>query len=358
MRVDPADPLITGSIQFLTELSLVYYRYKDLVEKEKTILGGLDFGDLILHARRLFLEQGTLVATHFMPRYRYILVDEFQDTDLSQFDIILSIMGTPAPGTDCLFIVGDPKQSIYMFRDADVTRFKEAQRIIVSACEGRVVNLDTSFRSTKEVIGLTNTLFSRLLASAEKPWEFGYEQILASETRTGHTGSVELLLAPGGIDTAASKRSEADMVARRIYSVTHERPLEIYEQAKDRSFVKRSAQYGDVAILLEQRTNLSYYLAALAKYGIPFYVHGGTGFYSRQEVFDLYNLLRFLEYRHDDISLAGDTPVPVFWPSRYGTLPDCTRAGTDIMGEAAEVYGEQRLVRCRAYMPTSLRMEG
>lgn len=312
MTLDPADPLILESVRYLIELSLVYHCYNALVEKEKAILGGLDFGDLILNARRLFLEHGEIVATHFMPRFRYILVDEFQDTDLTQFDIILSIMGTPAPGTDCLFIVGDPKQSIYMFRDADVTRFKEAQRIILSSCEGRVVNLDKSFRSTTEVIGLTNILFSLLFASAEKPWEFGYEQILASEARTGHAGSVELLLAPGGIDTSGSKRSEADMVARRIYSLAHASPLEVFEKIKDHSFVKRPAIFGDIAILLEQRTNLSFYLAALTRYGIPFYVHGGTGFYSRQEVFDLYNLLRFLEYRHDDISLVGILRSPYF----------------------------------------------
>jgi len=166
MTVDPADPLITGSVQFLKSLSLVFLRYADLVGSGKTALGGLDFSDLILNARKLFLEQGGLVAKHLMPRFRYILVDEFQDTDLVQFEIITSIIGELSPSMDRLFIVGDPKQSIYLFRDADVTRFKEAQEKIATACKGRVVNLDTSFRSTKEVIGLSNIIFSRLLASA------------------------------------------------------------------------------------------------------------------------------------------------------------------------------------------------
>jgi ATP-dependent helicase/nuclease subunit A len=359
MTVVPDDLLIMESLQFLRGLSLVFGRYKELVEKEKATLGGLDFGDLILNARRLFLEQGELVATHFMPRFRYILVDEFQDTDLTQFDIILSIIGTPTPETDCLFIVGDPKQSIYLFRDADVTRFKEAQRIILAACEGRVVNLDTSFRSTREVIGLTNILFSRLLVSAEKPWEFGYEQILASDARAGHIGSLELMLAPGGDNTAASKRSEADMVARRIYSLTHERPMEVYEEAKDRSYMQRPARYGDVAILLEQRTNLSYYLAALGTYGIPFYVHGGTGFYSRQEVYDLYNLLRSLEHRHDDISLAGvlrspyfglpDTELFLIAQERGRTLWDKLRSYAETSGSINAVHARELLSEWRSH---------
>jgi ATP-dependent helicase/nuclease subunit A len=312
MTVDTNDPIITGSVRFLHSLSGVFSRYGELVGNEKAAAGGLDFSDLILHARKLFVEQRELVATHFMPRFRYILVDEFQDTDLSQFDIILAIIGTPSPKTDCLFIVGDPKQSIYLFRDADVTRFKEAQEIITAACKGRVVNLDTSFRSTKEVIGLSNFLFSRLLASAEKPWEFGYESVRIAESRSDHTGSVELLLPPRGNDAGGTKRNEAGIVARRIHCAINAQPLSVYEELPDHSFIQRPARYGDIAILLEQRTNLSYYLSALGEYGIPFYVHGGTGFYHRQEVYDLCNILSFLEHRHDNISLAGILRSPYF----------------------------------------------
>ena len=312
MTMDISDPVITGSVRFLRDLSTVFSRYAEMAGNGKASAGGLDFSDLILHARRLFLEQRELVATHFMPRFRYILVDEFQDTDLSQFDIILAIIGTPSPTTDCLFIVGDPKQSIYLFRDADVTRFKEAQEMISSACKGKVVNLDTSFRSTKEVIGLSNLIFSRLLASAEKPWEFGYEPVRISESRAGHAGSVELLLPPRGSDAAGTKRNEAGMLARRIHSIVNAQPLSVYEEQPDHSFGQRLARYGDIAILLEQRTNLSYYLSALGEYGIPFYVHGGTGFYHRQEVYDLCNILSFLEYRHDSVSLAGILRSPYF----------------------------------------------
>ncbi len=312
MTVDTADPVITGSVRFLRDLSVVFLRYAELVGDGKASVGGLDFSDLILHARQLFVEQRALVSTHFMPRFRYILVDEFQDTDLAQFDIILAIIGTPLPTTDCLFIVGDPKQSIYLFRDADVTRFKEAQEIISAACKGRVVNLDTSFRSTKEVIGLSNHIFSQLLASAEKPWEFGYEPVRISESRASHAGSVELLLPLKGSDAAGTKRNEAGMLARRIHSLINAQPLSVYVEQPDHSFVQRMARYGDIAILLEARTNLSYYLSALGEYGIPFYVHGGTGFYHRQEVYDLCNILAFLEHRHDNISLAGILRSPYF----------------------------------------------
>jgi ATP-dependent helicase/nuclease subunit A len=241
MAVDEADPVIVRSVQFLKSLSLVFTRYCDLVGNAKASAGGLDFSDLILHARKLFLEQRDLVAAHFMPRFRYILVDEFQDTDLTQFDIILAVIGTPSPTTDCLFIVGDPKQSIYLFRDADVTRFKEAQEIITAACKGRTIDLDTSFRSTKEVISLTNIIFSRLLASSEKPWEFGYEPVRIADSRRDHAGSAELLLPPAGSDAAGTRRNEAGMVARRIRSIVNARPLLVYDEQPDHTFVRRPA---------------------------------------------------------------------------------------------------------------------
>ena len=312
LGVDPADPRLTTSIRFLNELAIVFRRYLALTADAKAKDGGLDFSDLILHALQIFTEQRELVATHFTRRFRYILVDEFQDTDPAQFEIVLALVGELSPRTDCLFLVGDPKQSIYLFREADVTRFKEAQRIIGQACGGLTVNLDTSFRSTKEVIGFTNHLFLSLFASAERAFEFGYEPIRTSPARAEQAGSVELLLPPRGEQSADTKRNEAEMVGRRIHALVKGDPVDVYEENPDHRWQKRPARYGDLAILLAQRTNLEYYLSSLARAGIPYYVHGGTGFYGRQEIYDLFNLLCFLENGHSDVSLVGVLRSPYF----------------------------------------------
>ncbi len=366
MNVDPADPKIIGSIQFLRELGLVFRRYLAIVSEEKAVLGGLDFYDLILYTRTIFTEKHELVATHFAGRYRYILVDEFQDTDPAQFEIVLSLVGEPSPTTDCLFIVGDPKQSIYLFREADVTRFKEAQKIVELACSGKVVDLDTSFRSTNEVIGLANILFAKLFGSVERPWEFGYEAIKTSPARMEHKGSVELMLPSKGIDSSSTKRNEAEMVARRVHSLVNAQPADVFEEIQPGEYIKRQARYGDIAILLEQRTNLSYYLSSLSRAGIPYYVHGGTGFYGRQEICDLYNLLSFLENAHSDVSLFGVLRSPycgmsdaeLFFVSQergvtiwqklqryaeHGCSPAATRAATLLNGWKA-VAGRTGLV--------------
>ncbi|MFA6363494.1 UvrD-helicase domain-containing protein [Methanoregula sp.] len=312
LTVDPADPLLSGSVSLLHDLSNVFPRYLALVEAQKSKEGGIDFSDLVLSARNLFVHRPDLVAMHFAGRYRYILVDEFQDTDPAQFDIVLALVGKPGENNDSLFIVGDPKQSIYLFRDADVTRFKAAQQIIESACNGSTVDLDTSFRSTGAVIGLSNSIFTTLFSSVKKPWEFGYQPIVPSPARAGHEGTVELMLPTKGDTSTATKQNEADMVARRIQSVVVSAPADVYEEQPDHTFIRRKARYGDIAILIEQRTNLPQYLAFLSRYGIPYYVHGGTGFYNRQEIYDLYNLLSFFLNNHNDVSLAGVLRSPCF----------------------------------------------
>jgi len=358
LAVDPTDPRTTGSVRFLRELAIVFRRYLALTADAKAQLGGLDFSDLIINARKIFTERRELVATLFAGRFRYILVDEFQDTDPAQFAIVLALVGELSPSTDCLFLVGDPKQSIYLFRGADVTRFKEAQRIIGQACGGLSVNLNTSFRSTKEVIGLVNHLFLSLFASAEKAFEFGYEPIKTSPARAEHEGSVELLLPPNGDDSPATKRNEAEMVARRIHALVNAEPVDVYEENPDHRWQKRPARYGDVAILLAQRTNLSYYLSSLARASIPYYVHGGTGFYSRQEICDLYNLLCFLENAHSDVCLFGVLRSPYFGMSdaelfflsrERGTIFERLQRYAKTSGNAAAVRAATLLTGWREY---------
>ena len=312
LTVDPTDPLVSGSVALLHDLSCVFPRYLSLIEAKKSAEGGIDFSDLVLSARNLFRDHPALVATHFAGRYRYILVDEFQDTDPAQFDIVLALVGKPEENNDCLFIVGDPKQSIYLFRDADVTKFKAAQQIIESACNGSTVDLDTSFRSTGAVIGLSNIIFTTLFSSVKKNWEFGYQPIVPSPARAGHAGTIELLLPAKGTTSVETKKNEAEMVARRIKSLVVSAPADVYEEQPDHTFVVRKARYGDIAILVEQRTNLPQYLAFLSRYGVPYYVHGGTGFYSRQEIYDLYNLLAFFLNNHNDVGLAGVLRSPYF----------------------------------------------
>ncbi|MCK9278851.1 MAG: PD-(D/E)XK nuclease family protein, partial [Methanoculleus sp.] len=170
---------------------------------------------------------------------------------------------------------------------------------------GEAVPLDVNFRSTPEVVGFTNAVFGALMAECSEPWEFLYEPLRAN--RCDDAGSVELLLCPKVKDRSAGRRAEAEMVARKIRHLVEEGEKPVYRDGE-----ARPAGYGDVAILLERRTNLAYYEWALERYGVPYHVHAGLGFYERQEVYDLYNILRFLVNDLDDVALYGLLRSPYF----------------------------------------------
>jgi ATP-dependent helicase/nuclease subunit A len=298
LAVDRADPFTRTTLAFLADLGTVFSAFLARCTAEKRRRGALDFSDLIHLTHRLFTDRPDLVAEHVRGRYRYVLVDEFQDTDPVQTTILREVLGGLVAEKEGLFIVGDPKQSIYLFRDADVTLFKRAREAI-----GKEVSLDVNFRSTPEVVGFVNAVFSVLMAETKRPWEFGYDPLTAHRQ---DNGSVELLLAPAGEDAAAARRNEARMVARKVREVVGR--LTVSPEGE----MPRPAEYGDVAILLERRTNLPAYERALRECGVPYHVHSGLGFYARQEVYDLANLLSYLDNGRDDVALYGVLRSPYF----------------------------------------------
>ena len=298
LTVDPDDPFTRATLAYLRDLGTVFRAFSDAVEAEKRRRGALDFTDLIDRTHRLFCDHDAIVEAHFRERFRFVLVDEFQDTDPVQIGIICSILGDLLQESAKLFVVGDPKQSIYLFRDADVTQFKRTRDLIEQNLGGEAVPLDVNFRSTPAIVGFVNAVFGALMAESERPWEFLYEPLTAF--RTGDAGSVELLLVPKADDRQAGRRGEAEMVARKIQNLIEHEKRRVCCEGEP-----RPAEYRDVAILLERRTNLAAYEWALARYGIPSHVHAGLGFYGRQEVYDLYNILRFLENDRDDVALYG-----------------------------------------------------
>ncbi|MCM2465971.1 UvrD-helicase domain-containing protein [Methanoculleus oceani] len=322
LDVDPADPFTRATLDFLRDLGTVFGAFTGALEAEKRRKNALDFDDLIDRTHRLFSAHEDIVAAHFRDRFRFVLVDEFQDTDPVQIAILCAILGDLTRESAKLFVVGDPKQSIYLFREADVTQFGRIRDLIERDLGGEAVPLDVNFRSTPGVVGFTNAVFGALMAEGSRPWEFLYEPLRAN--RDGDTGSVELLLCPKARDRAAGRRAEAELVARKIRAIVERGEKPVYQDGE-----VRPAGYGDVAVLLERRTNLAYYEWALGRYGVPYRVHAGLGFYERQEVYDLYNILRFLANDLDDVALYGLLRSPYFGFSD-ARLFSIARAGTSL----------------------------
>ena len=308
------------------------------LDEEKQRLSALDFDDLQLRTLRL-LKTRPEVLTRVAERYRFFLVDEFQDTNGLQRDLMKSLaLDTGAN----LFIVGDRKQSIYGFRGADVDVFAEITAAI-EAAGGAQQPLNVNFRSQKPLIEAFNFLFKRIFeARTEIPRaelsRLGYVEHEASiaERRGEHEPPlVEFLVsvlppakkshdksentAEEQSDRFDARERDAAQVVERIDALTGYAgvPPAIAERSRQDASVPR---YGDIAILFRALTGVWVYESALRRAGIPYLTVQGKGFYQREEITDLIQLLRFLDNTTDEIALAAVLRSPLCGISDNGLL--------------------------------------
>ena len=282
--------------------------------------GWISFDGLLARARAL-LRDHPAIREPLKRECQAVLVDEFQDTDPVQYEIILYLAeraGRSAtdwreveldPGK--LFIVGDPKQSIYAFRRADIEAFDQVVRKI-QVSGGIVYELMTNFRSDARVLDVVNPIFDRLLRRQENVQPPNVPLVVRPNRRGGVTQpGVELRLVASGEDTeefesAAATRLEADQLARWLKDDLLER-----EALTDREGRTTKLQPGHIALLFRTLTQAQDYLEALKRHDIPYVTDGEKHFYRRQEVVDLVNLLRVLENPHDTIALVGVLRSPL-----------------------------------------------
>ncbi|MEX0585954.1 MAG: UvrD-helicase domain-containing protein, partial [Pirellulales bacterium] len=274
---------------------------------EKRVNGRLDFDDLLaMSARLLTSGENAELRRRLAGQIRLLLVDESQDTDPAQVDLIRALCDDDMAGGK-LFYVGDYKQSIYRFRGADPRVFRALASELPAA--GRLP-LTENFRSQPAVLDFVNALFGRAFEA--------YEPLVAHREQTTEPPSVEILVgeSEGRLrDKGAAdelRRREAKWLARRLAAMfDSEEPL-VVETGADGKPQARPAKPGDVAVLFRALSNIECYEAALREAGIDYYLVGGRAFYSKQEVFDLVNLLRSVVSAADAVSLAGALRSPMF----------------------------------------------
>lgn len=255
----------------------------------------LDFDDLENRAIEL-LEQNTAVAHYWQSTIQSLLVDEFQDTNARQSTLIHLLC--PDPGK--LFIVGDAKQSIYRFRQADVAVFRR-ERAAVRAGGGSIHDLDTSFRTHAALGNGINTILPTIMGvetAVTADYEAPFEplQFFHTAPRKGQRApflEVHLALGSkgdGGLDTAAAA------LAARLHALHDAGEL---------------SDWGEVAILCRASNAFKAYEDALDRASIPYVTVAGKGFYERPEIRDILNALRAIADPHDDLALAGLLRSPV-----------------------------------------------
>jgi ATP-dependent helicase/nuclease subunit A len=286
--------------QVLAALSVVVLDARERLAASLRDARAVDFTELQLRVKAAFASNGP-VAGELRRRHRFIMVDEFQDTDSLQWSIVESLARPTGAPEDRLFFVGDVKQAIYGFRGGDVQVFNAARRTIA-----RPVELATNYRSRPELITFFNQLFADVLGPdhAERPaWEAPFAALAPGRTGT-----------PAGTVRVASYTGRGDARREAIW---------IASLLADEILPEKGAFSGlglgdlathptpPVALLLQTRTHLPSYEDALRARGIPYVVVGGVGFWSRPEVVDVANILHGL-VRGDTLSLVAALRSPGF----------------------------------------------
>ncbi len=246
--------------------------------------GSLSFDDILVLTRRLLTQQPALTR-RIRAEIDHLCVDEFQDTDVVQYDIVQALTAPFAgnaeggePHTPILFAVGDPKQSIYGFREADVGLFAALHRLPHLT----PLQLTTNFRSRPAVLRWVNALFRAWFDADQGAGQVPFSALDhhvpdAPATVTVIGGPMEV---PAELAAQRQARDLARMITAAHGSWTvrhrdHERP----------------ATFGDIAVLVRTRADLTHLEPALRRAGIPYVIEGGALLYDTREVRDLLRVL-------------------------------------------------------------------
>ncbi|GAB2933564.1 hypothetical protein GCM10027047_32510 [Rhodococcus aerolatus] len=287
--------------------------------------GRLEFHDLLVLSRDLLRHDGQVRAA-LAHRYPRLLLDEFQDTDPIQVELAVRIAGGAAatqadwadvvvpPGS--LFVVGDPKQSIYRFRRADVAMYLRAQDVLGGARGGgEQVSLTTCFRTVAPVVDWVNGVFGRLITH-EVDAQPAYAALTAhrpADPRPPAPGvpGVTVLGAEGHPDkpVAAELRTRE---AADVAAVVHRAVTEGWPVQDRRTGRWRPAELDDVAVLVPARTSLPYLEEAFDAARVPYRAESSSLVYQAQEVRDLLAAARAVADPSDQLSLVTALRSPLF----------------------------------------------
>jgi len=281
----------------------------DMIEsyhRRKRDAAVLDFDDLLVHARDLVRDHEA-VRNAVGRRYKYLLVDEFQDTDRVQTEILFLISAKRQPPTwhqaqlrpGSLFLVGDPKQAIYRFRGADIETYQLSRGLIVSQPKGAVLEITANFRSQPAVIDYVNECFKHVFSKPSQP---SYVALVSTVTdRSYRVGSVTRFTIEVQDRAYADKLREAE--AARVAEICDRLIGNVVVRRADRS--ESPLRAGDIALLSPSHAELWRYERALEARGLAVSSQAGQTLMRRQETQDILALLRVLADPFDTLAFGA-----------------------------------------------------
>lgn len=256
------------------EIAKVYTMYQTTLRKNNSI----DFDDIIMLTVKLFLENPDRLV-YYQEKFNYILVDEYQDTNKTQF-LLISLLSS---GTGNICVVGDESQSIYGFRGADITNILNFEKEFPNA---KIVKLEENYRSTQNILNAANEVI--------KNNSYKIDKVLWTQNKEGDKIDYK---------TLNNEYEEVEYVVDKIDEVCR----------------KEEKKYSDFAVLFRTNAQARVLEEVFMKSGTPYKLIGGIKFYARKEIKDIISYLKLINNKNDNIALKriinepkrgiGDTAV-------------------------------------------------
>ena len=265
----------------------------------------LDYSDVLEKAVELLRRMDEFSQSRFRleGRFHHVLVDEFQDTSRKQWELIALLVrawgeGQGLPASPSIFIVGDRKQSIYRFRDAEVSVLREAGEFVAglrpAGSPKRAIS--RSFRAVPELLAFVNDVFAEIGSESPRADDFTYgapDRFPVPDVLDSRGGAL-------GISAGADEESAAAAVASEVARILNEDSVRDKETG-----VARRARPGDIAILFRSRASHREFEDALDCAGVPTYVYKGLGFFDAEEIKDASALIRYLANPYSELRAAA-----------------------------------------------------
>jgi ATP-dependent helicase/nuclease subunit A len=311
IQKDYFDYIHYKSVRFIKDFERYYTEYRKVNSK-------LSFNDLLFMSSRL-LRDNIEVRNYFKRKYKYIFIDETQDTDPMQTELVFFLaekMKSKAKKWDevilepaKLFMVGDPKQSIYKFRRADIKIFNQA-KYIINHQGGLILTLNKNFRSDKNIIDFVNVHFAGSFKAFAGAIKNGYQaEYIPIETGKKSKSKVEENIFRIEVEKENKIEDEALKIISVIQRIVGKVEYQIFDEDLKQS---RKIKYSDIVMLSRTQTNISEFVRLFEAANIPNVIVGGRTFFDTEDIRGLVFSLQAIDDPNNSIALFGALKSKLF----------------------------------------------